>query len=155
MVSISENRVIGNNNDLVFRIPEDFIRMKKITNGHPLIMGRKTFESIGRPLPNRTNIVITRDPEFKAGGIIVVSSLEEGVEKAKGAPGNDEIFIFGGGQIFAEALPITDRLYITLVHKTVEGDTFFPDYSAFTNVVEEIPGQFEDLSYTFLTLERA
>lgn len=154
MASISENRVLGKDNDLVFRIPEDFARMKKITSGHPIIMGRKTFESIGRPLPNRTNIIITQNAKFKIQNCIVVHSLGEAVEKAKEAPGNEEIFIFGGGQIFTEALPITDRLYLTLVHKEVEGDTFFPDYSEFTKVIEKEEHLDAEIPYTFLTLDR-
>lgn len=154
MAAISENRVLGKNNDLIFKIPEDFARMKKITNGHPIIMGRKTFESIGRPLPNRTNIVITRDHTYKAEGVIVATSLEEAITRAKEAPGSDEIFIFGGGQIFAEALRLVDRLYLTIVHQNSEGDTFFPDYSEFTKVIEDIPQEAGEYSYSFLTLER-
>lgn len=154
MVAISENRVIGKNNDLVFHIPEDFIRMKKITTGHPIIMGRKTFESIGRPLPNRTNIVITRDLAYKAEGAIVVNSLEDAVEEAKKALRSEEIFIFGGGQIFQEAMPIIDRLYLTVVHKNVDGDVYFPDYSDFTKVIEKEDHASDEFSYTFLTLER-
>jgi len=154
MAAVSDNKVIGKNNDLLFHIPEDFARMRRITTGHPLVMGRKTFESIGRPLPNRTNIVITRDSNYKAEGIVVVRSLEEGIAQAKLSPGSDEIFIFGGGQVWAEAMPHIDRLYLTVVHKTVDGDAFFPDYSEFSKVLEKEDHTFEDISYTFLTLER-
>src|SRR5437868_15482904 len=117
IVAVDDKRGIGKDNDLLFKIPEDFKRMKELTSGHPIIMGRKTFESIGRVLPNRTNIIVTRDPAFQFEGAVVCSSLEEGLEKAKKAPGSEEIFIFGGGQIFKEALEkgLIDRLYLTLV----------------------------------------
>lgn len=154
MVALDDKRAIGKDNTLLFKIPEDFARMQRITSGHPLVMGRKTFESIGRPLPKRTNIVITRDTNYTHEGVIVVHSLAEGIEEAKKAPGSDEIFIFGGGQIWQEAMPIMDRLYITKVAGDYGGDTFFPDYSAFTKVLEEEKHEADGYTYTFLTLEK-
>lgn len=128
--------------------------MKKLTSGHPIIMGRKTFESIGRPLPNRTNIVITRDAGYGQEGIKVVHSLQDALRQAQGELGNDEIFIFGGGQIFKEALPMVDTLYLTVVDGDYGADTFFPDYSMFTKVISEQEGQEGEYHYTFLDLEK-
>src|SRR6478752_4215957 len=132
IVAIDEKRGIGKDNDILFKIPEDFKRMKELTTGHPIIMGRKTFESIGRLLPNRTNIIVTRDKGFKVDGAVVANSLEESLEKAKSVSGADEIFIFGGGQIFKDALEksLVDRLYLTLVKGDYGADTFFSDYEA-------------------------
>lgn len=155
IVALDEKRGVGKQNDLLFRIPEDFQRMKTITSGHPLVMGRKTFESIGRPLPKRTNIVITRN-DMHIDGCLVVHSLEEGIEAAKKSPGSDEIFIFGGGQIWKEALEknLVDRLYLTVVKGDYGADTFFPDYSNFKKVISEEHRESDGYTYTFLTLER-
>src|SRR4051812_18030345 len=151
VAAISKNRVLGKVNDLIFKIPEDQKRFKDITNGHTVIMGRRTYESIGRPLPNRTNIVISRDANYKAPGCVVVNSIKEAIEKARLSPssvpldgtsspsrGEDEsmeVFIVGGGQVYTEALPITDKLYLTVVEQEAEGDAFFPDYSEFKKVI--------------------
>src|SRR5688572_7940409 len=112
---IGKNRELGRNNDLLWHIPGDLPRFKKITNGHPVVMGRKTFESIGRPLPGRTNIVISSNPSFHPEGVVVVSSVEEALEKAKAAEGNEELFVIGGGKVFAETINRADRLYLTVV----------------------------------------
>jgi len=156
IVAIDDKRGIGKNNDLLFKISEDFKRMKTLTNGHPLIMGRRTFESIGRVLPNRTNIIVTRDSRFQFEGTVVVNSLEEGLEKAQKASGSEEVFIFGGGQIFKEALEkgLIDRLYLTIVKGNYEADTFFPDYSAFTKVIEKEEHKEDGYQYSFVTLEK-
>jgi dihydrofolate reductase len=144
---------IGKGNGLLFKIPEDFARMQKLTMGHPIVMGRKTFESIGRVLPGRTNVIITNNPDFQPQNCVIVHSLEEGIEKAKDAPGNDEIFIFGGGQIFKEALgkDLVDKLYLTIVEGDYDADTFFPDYSDFKIIAEE-KGASGEYRYKFLTL---
>src|SRR5690242_6914236 len=105
VVAMSENRVIGVDNHLPWHIPEDLKRFKKITSGHPIIMGRKTFESIGKPLPNRTNIIISRNKDYRAEGTITCHSLADAIHWASQAPGNEEIFIIGGGEIFQQALP--------------------------------------------------
>lgn len=163
IAALSENRVIGINNALPWHIPGDLKRFKELTNGHPIIMGRKTFESLSRKLPNRTNIVITRDGEKLkreyAGNPnspdVIVSSLKDAIDIAKEAEGSEnEIFIIGGGQIFEQALPQADRLYLTLVHTTINGDAYFPDYSEFKQVVESEDNKAEELDYTYLTLER-
>jgi len=128
VVAMSENRVIGIENRLPWNIPEDLKRFKKITSGHPSIMGRKTFESIGRPLPNRTNIVITRQKDYRVEGVVTVFSLDEALDWAGRSPGSDEIFVIGGGEIFRQILPRAKRIYLTEVEWPFEGDTFFPDF---------------------------
>lgn len=123
IVAMAENGTIGDKNALLWHIREDMIHFRTITSGHPVIMGRKTFESIGRPLPKRTNVVITRsDNEFT--GCEVAHSLEEALAMF---PAEEEIFIIGGAQIYAQALPLADRLYLTVVHHPYEGDTSFPE----------------------------
>lgn len=159
IAAIGKNRELGKNNALLWHIPGELPRFKKITTGHPIIMGRKTFESIGRVLPNRTNIIITRDKgkvisDKKYEGAIVVDSLEEALRQAQGKPGGDEVFIIGGGQIFEQALPLTDKLYLTLVDAVFDADTFFPDYSVFTKVIEKEDHVSEEFKYTFLIFER-
>jgi len=153
IAAIGKNRVLGKDNKLIWKIPEDFKRYVAITTGHPIIMGRKTYESIGRPLPNRTNIVITRDSDYKAPGCVVVHSLDEGITEAKKVE-NKEIFINGGAQIYTEALPITDKLYLTVVDAEEEGDSFFPLYDEFAKVVFKQKGNHEGLHFTFLELEK-
>ncbi len=130
IVAVAENGVIGRGNDLPWRLPEDMKHFKRVTMGKPVIMGRKTWESIGRPLPGRHNIVITRNPSFAAEGADVVPSLEAALELAQGiaaADGAAEAIVMGGAEIYRAALPRADRLYITEVHAAVEGDTFLPE----------------------------
>lgn len=150
----SGNRALGLNGRLIYHIPDDLKRFKEITSGHAIIMGRKTFESIGHPLPNRTNIVITNDTGYLASGIIVVHSLDEAFELAEEKEG-DEIFIIGGGQIYQEARGLADKLYLTIVEGNPQADTFFPDYSDFKKVTYESETQEHDgLKYKFLELEK-
>ena len=148
---LSQNRVIGKDGKLPWDIPEDMQRFRQLTAGHPVIMGRKTYESIGKPLKNRTNIVITRDTSYKASGCTIVGSLEEALEQAKKVE-HTEIFIIGGGEIYRQALPICDKLYLTVVHESIDGDAFFPDYSEFNTVVEERESSDENHTYTFFEL---
>ncbi|MEK9160740.1 MAG: dihydrofolate reductase [Patescibacteria group bacterium] len=153
----AHTKVLGKDNDLVWDIPEDLERFRNFTRNHPIIMGRKTWESLPaerRPLPKRTNIVVTRNPEYEAPGAIVVSSIEAAIEAAKNAPGSEEIYIIGGCGIFKDAFPYTDRLYLTLVHDDSPGDVFFPDYSEFTKVIEEISHLDHNPPYTYLTLDK-
>lgn len=154
IAALSENRVIGINNKLPWHISEDLKRFKTLTNGHPVIMGRKTYESIGRPLPNRTNIIITRDTDFAADGCTVVHSLDEAIEKAKTSQGSNEVFVIGGGQIFTQVLGRADRLYLTLVHTTLDGDAYFPEYSDFSKEISREDHKGQEYNYTFLTLEK-
>ena len=128
IVAKAENNIIGNNNELIWHLPNDLKRFKALTSGHPIIMGRKTFESIGRALPNRTNIVITRNSDWSFEGVLVVNSLEEAIKKAKEI--DEHIFIIGGGNIYEQALDISDALEVTEVHHPFEGDTQFPEISS-------------------------
>jgi len=151
----ANNMVIGKDNDLLWHIPKDLKRFKEVTNGHPVIMGRKTWESIPerfRPLPNRDNFVITRNENYEASGATVTSSLEKAIQLASGKK-SSEIFIIGGASIYKEAVGIADKLYITLVHKEYEGDTFFPDYSNFKTEVFREEHLNEDIPFTFLVLK--
>lgn len=128
-----KTRAIGKGGKLLWHIPEDMRRFKELTMGHPVIMGRKTWESIPekfRPLPGRANIVVTRQAGYEATGAMVVYSLENARAAAARARGADEIFIVGGGELYREALPIADRLYLTLVGDDAEGDTLFPEYES-------------------------
>lgn len=124
IVAVSENGVIGKDNQLIWRLPDDLKRFKALTLGHPMIMGRKTFESIGKPLPGRTSIVITRNTDFKADGVLVEHSLEAALKAAREIE-DQEVFIIGGGELYKQALPLTDKLYITEVNTVTDGDTFF------------------------------
>lgn len=124
IVAIGENNVIGKNNDLIWHLPRDMKHFKDTTTGHYIIMGRKTFESNGRSLPNRTNVVISRDENYKAEGCVVVHSLQDAIQEAENDP---EVFIIGGGKIYAQAMQIADRIYLTKIHHSFEGDTFFPE----------------------------
>lgn len=152
---ISKNRGLGKDNHLLFHIPGELPRLKTITMGHPIIMGRKTFDSIGRLLPGRTNIIITRDTTFQVEGAVVVHALDEAIEIAKTKEGADEVFILGGGQIFKEALPLTNRLYLTIVDAEGSADTFFPEYEKeFTRIVEQEEKSDWEYPYRFITLEK-
>jgi dihydrofolate reductase len=133
IAAVAENGVIGADNDLPWHIPSDFAFFKRMTLGKPLIMGRKTFESIGRPLPGRTNIVVTRQHGYQPDGVIVIDDLDAALAHARSiaeADGVDEIMIGGGGQIFQAALPLADRLYVTHVDAEPDGSTHFPRIEA-------------------------
>lgn len=125
VVAKASNNVIGAKNDLIWHLPNDLKHFKSITSGHPIIMGRKTFESLGRPLPNRTNIVVTGDQNWNAESIEIASSLPKAIEAAKKI--DDDIYIIGGGNIYKQAMEFTDVLYITEVHHEFDGDTYFPE----------------------------
>ena len=129
IVAASDNNVIGKDNKLIWHLPADMKFFKETTTGHCIITGRKNYESIPekfRPLPNRTNIVITRQENYNAPGAIVVKSIEEAIEKAK-QTGDDEIFIIGGAEIFKQSLHLTDKIYFTKIYHFFEGDVFFPE----------------------------
>ena len=131
MVAKASNRVIGRNNKLPWYLPNALKYFKQVTFGKPVIMGRKTWDSLGKPLPGRTNIVITRQTDFQAEGAKVVATLDEAVTLAENVAfieGQDEAVVMGGAEIYALALPKTDRLYLTEVHAEVDGDTWFPEY---------------------------
>lgn len=159
VAAIGKNRVLGKENKLLWHIPDDLKRFKELTLGHPLITGRKTFESVlgynkGKPLAGRQNIVVTRDPEWKYEGVITAASVEDAIAKAKEID-PQEIFIGGGAQIYELALPYTDRLCLTLIDDEKEGDTFFPPYEhEFTKVVFEQDREWKGLKYRWVDLER-
>jgi len=156
IVAMANNRVIGKDGAIPWHIPEDMKHFKRLTMGKPIIMGRKTYESIGKSLSGRTNIVVTRNPDFEAEGVTVTHSLLEALEFAK-TLNSEEIFVIGGEQLYAAALPDADRLYLTYVDTEVEGDTFFPEFDR--NEWRELghETQFSEkagLACTFVTLER-
>jgi len=124
IAAMSENRVIGRAGSLPWRLPADLKRFKSLTVGHTVIMGRKTFESIGRPLPDRRSIVVTRNPQYRAEGVLVVLCLEDALQQVAD---DEQVFIIGGGELYRHALPVADRLELTIVHAEVEGDTSFPE----------------------------
>lgn len=153
------SRAIGRDNGLLWHIPEDMKRFKALTTGHPVIMGRKTWESLPekfRPLPQRANIVVTRDLAYEARGASIAGSLEEAIAKAKKTEGAEEIFVIGGGQLYAEALPLAERLYLTLVADDKGGDVFFPPYAdTFTKIISEESGESNGIKFRWVDLERA
>ena len=124
IVAISANDVIGVRGELPWRLPDDLRRFKQLTTGKPIVMGRLTYESIGRALPDRQNIIISRNPHYLAPGCDVVDSPDAAIDVANGA---EEIMIIGGGHVYREFLPLADRVYLTRVHADIDGDTFFPE----------------------------
>jgi dihydrofolate reductase len=126
IAAMAENRVIGKNNQLPWHLPADLTHFKTITTGNCILMGRKTYESIGKPLPNRTNIILTQQPEFAAPGCIVVNSFEEALTHSL-AEKNKELIIIGGAQIYTQLLPQIERIYLTIIHHLFDGDVFFPE----------------------------
>lgn len=127
IAAVAENNALGKNNELVWHLPNDFKRFKELTSGHYIIMGRKTFESFPKPLPNRTHIVITRQQNYQPDGCIVVNSIENAI---KACPENETIYIIGGGEIYNQALTFSDTIEITKVHGEFEADAFFPEIKA-------------------------
>ena len=126
VVAASENNAIGKNNQLIWHLPNDLKFFKNTTWGFPVIMGRKSFESVNKPLPGRTNIVITTNPDWKVETVIVVKNLKDAIQKAADT-NSKQIFIIGGGEIYKQSMDIADSIYITRVHADLEGDTFFPE----------------------------
>lgn len=155
-VAVGENFAIGKNNQLLWHMPADLKFFKHTTSGHTVIMGRKTFDSVGKPLPNRRNIIITRDTQLKIDGVEVVNSLEAAIELTKEK--TKAVFIVGGAQIYREALPITDTLYLTTIHHIFDADTFFPEIDRNDwEVVSSEPHKADEKNkydYTFEVLKR-
>ena len=155
IAAIGKNRELGYGNQLIWKISNDLKRFKEITLNHPIIMGRKTYESIGRILPNRTNIIVTRDTSYKIEGAIICNYIEQAIEKAKGERGAEEIFIIGGAQIFEQAIKLADKLYLTLINAEAPmADVFFPDYSEFKKVSFSQKKMDDSIEYQFLDLEK-
>jgi dihydrofolate reductase len=126
VAAVADNGVIGVDGDLPWHLPEDFAHFRRTTLGHVVVMGRRTFESMGRPLPGRTNVVITRQPDWTADGVMAVGSLEEALREAAGHSG--DVMVIGGGEVYAQALPLADEQVITEVRLSPEGDTTYPPY---------------------------
>lgn len=153
IAALGKNRELGLRGELLWRIPEDLQRFKRLTLHHPVIMGRKTFESIGKPLPGRPNIILTRDPHWRESGVIKVHSLAEALGEAEKLDG-EEVFIIGGAQLYEQALPLSKRLYLTLIEDSKEADTYFPAYEhLFIKKISEEIREHDGLQYRFLTLE--
>lgn len=128
--AVAQNGVIGRDNDMPWHLPDDFAFFKRKTSHHPIIMGRKSLEALGKPLPNRTNIVLTRNQDFRAENVTVMHTLDDAIDVAIAAPRKtDEIFVIGGAEIYAMALPIATTLYLTEIHQSYDGDTYFPSFN--------------------------
>lgn len=160
IVAMSDNGVIGDGDRMPWHLPADLKRVKRMTMGKPLVMGRKTYQSIGKPLPGRTTIIVTRDHGFKAEGATVIHDLDEALDAARHVAlmdGVDEIFVFGGAEIYRQALNKVKRLHLTEIHVNVEGQTRFPDFDRaewHETAREDHPAEGIMPSYSFVTLER-
>ncbi len=159
IAALATNNVIGRDNQLPWHMPADLKRFKQLTTGHHLLMGRKTFESVGVPLPGRITVVISRSPDFAPPGVAVARSLDEAISKAEAA-GDSEIFIGGGQEIFRQMLHRADRMYLTRVHAEPAGDTFFPEFDDVNEWHLADAEHYEadernPYPYSFLTYERA
>ena len=149
----AKTRAIGRDGKLLWNLPDDLKRFKVLTMGHPIIMGRATYESIGRPLPGRTNIVLCGDASFAPEGVVVCRTLDEAFDTA--AILDDEVFVIGGGSVYAQTIERADRLYLTLVDDDTPGDTFFPEYAhlPFREITRE-EGEYEGLRYAYVVMGR-
>ena len=155
IAAVAENNALGKENQLLWHLPDDFKRFKTLTSGHYIIMGRKTFESFPKPLPNRTHVIISRQANYQPEGCIVVNSLEQAIEAC---PKTEEVFIIGGGEIYRQSIAVADKLDLTKVHATFEADTYFleVDLSEWQLVFEEYHPKDErhDFAFTFQTYLR-
>ena len=154
IVAMAENRVIGQSNSIPWDFPEDRKRFRLLTMGHPVLMGRKTFDSLSRPLDGRTVIVLSHNPEFSPAGCTMVRTLRDALDLAEDLPGGDELFIAGGGELYRQFLPLAHRIHLTVLHRDVHGDVTFPEFTTdcFTEVFrEELCGS---IPATFISLER-
>ena len=155
IAAVAENNALGKNNDLLWHLPNDFKRFKEVTSGHPIIMGRKTFESFPKPLPNRTHIIITRQKNFVKEGCIVVDTIEKAIEACSK---EEDIYIIGGGEIYKQSMHLADQLDITRVHESFEADVFFPEIDLniweLTNETFQLKDDKHLFDYTFQTFSR-
>ena len=150
VAAVAENGVIGHEGDIPWSIPEDLKHFRAVTRDNTVVMGRRTFESIGHPLPYRTNVVVTRQPGWSADGVLVAHSVEEGIALAQGADG--DVMVIGGGHVYRDAMPLSDQQILTEVHQSPEGDTHYPEFdrAEWTEVRRE-----RHDGYDFVWLERA
>ncbi len=157
IVAMDENQGIGIDNRLPWRLSSDLQRFKRLTMGHCLIMGRKTHQSIGKPLPGRLNIVVSRNPNYRSEGCVVVNSLDQALQLAR-ERGETEVFVIGGGEIFRQALPLADRIYLTQVHSRLRATAFFPkiDLTEWEEIesVDQGPGPDDQYPTTYRVLHR-
>jgi dihydrofolate reductase len=153
IASVGRNRELGKNNDLIWKIPEDLKYFKKVTLGHPVIMGEKTYCSIGKPLSKRTNIVLTDNEDFACNGCEIARSINEALTIARKKE-NKEIFFIGGAGVFNQIMDITDRLYLTVIDDSAEADVFFPDYSKFKRSKKLGSGNDSGIGYKFMIFEK-
>lgn len=155
IVAMASNRAIGLNNQIPWHLSADLKKFKKITMGAPILMGRKTYESIGRPLPGRSNIIISRNPEYRQAGCLVFNDIEQALESCRD---RDEVFVIGGSDFYRSMLAVADTLYLTQIHREFPGDTFFPELDASQWIEVEREDIQDDpdvaFSYSFLKLEK-
>ncbi len=155
IAAVAENNALGKNNDLLWHLPNDFKRFKAVTSGHYIIMGRKTFESFPKPLPNRTHVIITRQKDFQHDGCIVVDSIQKAIEVC---PKNETIFVIGGGKIYSQSMAFADQLDITRVHHSFDADVYFPEINSeiweLTNETFNAKDEKHLFDYTFQTFVR-
>ncbi|MEX0811817.1 MAG: dihydrofolate reductase [Chitinophagales bacterium] len=158
IAAVSENNAIGKDNDLMWHLPDDLKFFKKHTLGHPVIMGRKTYDSMGKPLPKRSNIVLTRNENFKAEGIEIFHDIKAAIDFAKTLD-QEEVFIIGGAKIYEQAMPFVDRIYLTRVHGHFDGEVFFPELNKdewkISSQEYHPADEKHALPFTFFILERA
>ena len=156
IAAIDRNRGLGKNNDLLYKIPEDQKHFRDMTLGHPIILGRKNFESFpgGKPLPGRVNILVTRNPDYRPDGVIVTHSVEEALAEARKLD-SEKIYIIGGGEIYKAALPYTDELDLTVIDDAKDADALFPEYEhEFTRVLSERAGEYQGTKFKYVVLGR-
>lgn len=153
IAAVARNRVIGLDNALPWRLPEDLQHFRGLTMGHHIIMGRKTFESLGRLLPGRTSVIVSRQPEYKVPGAKMASSLREAVAACDG---DEEVFVIGGAELYRQALPLADRLYLTEIHAEFQGDAFFPEFdrAVWRESARERHVGANGLAFSFVTYQR-
>ena len=156
VVAAAENNVIGKDNGLIWHLPADLRHFKQITMGHPILMGRKTYESIGKPLPGRTSVLVTTQADYKAEGCIVAHNVQEALEQANRL--DQDVYIIGGANLYEQTLPLTDTVYLTRVHHAFDGDAYFPELKEaeweVTAQEHHEPDEKHKYSYSFLTLKR-
>jgi dihydrofolate reductase len=156
IAAAAENNALGKDNQLVWHLPDDFKRFKQITSGHYIIMGRKTFESFPKPLPNRTHVIITRQKNYKVDGCIVVNSIEDAI---KSCPKDEEVFIIGGADIYSQSIDFADKIELTRVHANFEADAFFPEINInqWKLIFEEkhVQDEKHNFDFTFQTFVKA
>lgn len=148
IAATAENRALGKDNRLLWHLPDDFKRFKEITTGHHIIMGRKTFESLARPLPNRTHIIVTRQKDYKADNCLIAESLQQAISLS---PSDQNVFVIGGGEIYRQAMDLADEIDLTKVHVEIDADTWFPeiDSSKWERVSEQFHGADDKHLYAF------